>query len=101
MSERLIPNLAAGLFSIVELTLVYVLAEWVEFTPYEVGFLKYGAFIRAEDFGSEFFMGRLMKRIPESRICFMQGNSPARGSDKILIEISMIQEFVPKKLLLS
>uniref|UniRef100_A0A7M4FN25 Phospholipase A2 n=1 Tax=Crocodylus porosus TaxID=8502 RepID=A0A7M4FN25_CROPO len=42
--------------------------EWVEFTPYEVGFLKYGAFIRAEDFGSEFYMGRLMKRIPESRI---------------------------------
>ncbi|NXE76295.1 PA24E phospholipase, partial [Cochlearius cochlearius] len=48
--------------------------EWVEFTPYEVGFLKYGAFIRAEDFGSEFFMGRLMKRLPESRICFMKGN---------------------------
>ncbi|KAM6335651.1 cytosolic phospholipase A2 epsilon-like [Podargus strigoides] len=47
--------------------------EWVEFTPYEVGFLKYGAFIRAEDFGSEFFMGRLMKRLPESRICFMKG----------------------------
>ncbi|NWS56373.1 PA24E phospholipase, partial [Chunga burmeisteri] len=47
--------------------------EWVEFTPYEVGFLKYGAFIRAEDFGSEFFMGRLMKKLPECRICFMQG----------------------------
>ncbi|NXK54220.1 PA24E phospholipase, partial [Chauna torquata] len=47
--------------------------EWVEFTPYEVGFLKYGAFIRSEDFGSEFFMGRLMKKLPESRICFMQG----------------------------
>ncbi|TRZ26301.1 hypothetical protein HGM15179_000913 [Zosterops borbonicus] len=47
--------------------------EWVEFTPYEVGFLKYGAFIRAEDFGSEFFMGRLMKKLPESRICFMKG----------------------------
>ncbi|NXJ96226.1 PA24E phospholipase, partial [Corythaixoides concolor] len=47
--------------------------EWVEFTPYEVGFLKYGAFIHAEDFGSEFFMGRLMKKLPESRICFMQG----------------------------
>ncbi|NXL84426.1 PA24E phospholipase, partial [Alectura lathami] len=47
--------------------------EWVEFTPYEVGFPKYGAFIRAEDFGSEFFMGRLMKKLPESRICFMQG----------------------------
>ncbi|XP_053169257.1 cytosolic phospholipase A2 epsilon-like [Hemicordylus capensis] len=47
--------------------------EWVEFTPYEVGFLKYGAFINAEDFGSEFFMGRLMKKIPESRLCFLQG----------------------------
>uniref|UniRef100_A0A8B9PBH3 Phospholipase A2 n=1 Tax=Apteryx owenii TaxID=8824 RepID=A0A8B9PBH3_APTOW len=47
--------------------------EWVEFTPYEVGFLKYGAFIRAEDFGSDFFMGHLMKKLPESRICFMQG----------------------------
>ncbi|XP_064920631.1 cytosolic phospholipase A2 epsilon isoform X1 [Columba livia] len=47
--------------------------EWVEFTPYEVGFPKYGAFIRAEDFGSEFFMGRLIKKIPESRICFLEG----------------------------
>ncbi|XP_074962304.1 cytosolic phospholipase A2 epsilon-like [Phalacrocorax aristotelis] len=47
--------------------------EWVEFTPYEVGLQKYGAFVRAEDFGSEFFMGRLMKKIPESRICFLEG----------------------------
>uniref|UniRef100_A0A8C3PRV4 Phospholipase A2 n=1 Tax=Calidris pygmaea TaxID=425635 RepID=A0A8C3PRV4_9CHAR len=56
--------------------------EWVEFTPYEVGFLKYGAFIRAEDFGSEFFMGRLMKKLPESRICFMQGDSPASDNSE-------------------
>uniref|UniRef100_A0A672TPL3 Phospholipase A2 n=1 Tax=Strigops habroptila TaxID=2489341 RepID=A0A672TPL3_STRHB len=48
--------------------------EWVEFTPYEVGFLKYGAFVRSEDFGSEFFMGHLMKKIPESRICFLEGD---------------------------
>ncbi|KFV43461.1 Cytosolic phospholipase A2 epsilon, partial [Tyto alba] len=47
--------------------------EWVEFTPYEVGFLKYGAFVCSEDFGSEFFMGHLMKKIPESRICFLEG----------------------------
>uniref|UniRef100_A0A8C2TU96 Phospholipase A2 n=1 Tax=Coturnix japonica TaxID=93934 RepID=A0A8C2TU96_COTJA len=47
--------------------------EWVEFTPYEVGSLKYGAFVRSEDFGSEFFMGHLMKKIPESRICFLEG----------------------------
>ncbi|KFP40899.1 Cytosolic phospholipase A2 epsilon, partial [Chlamydotis macqueenii] len=48
--------------------------EWVEFTPYEVGLLKYGAFIRTEYFGSEFFMGRLLKKLPESRICYLQGD---------------------------
>ncbi|XP_037690164.1 cytosolic phospholipase A2 beta [Choloepus didactylus] len=47
--------------------------EWVEFSPYEIGFPKYGAFIPSELFGSEFFMGRLMKRLPESRICFLEG----------------------------
>nr|XP_020649361.1 cytosolic phospholipase A2 epsilon-like [Pogona vitticeps] len=47
--------------------------EWLEFTPYEIGFQKYGAYIRAEHFGSEFFMGHLMKKIPESRICYLEG----------------------------
>uniref|UniRef100_A0A8B9IS33 Phospholipase A2 n=1 Tax=Amazona collaria TaxID=241587 RepID=A0A8B9IS33_9PSIT len=47
--------------------------EWLEFTPYEVSFLKYGASIPAEHFGSEFFMGRMVKRLPETRICYMQG----------------------------
>uniref|UniRef100_A0A8C0U7U6 Phospholipase A2 n=1 Tax=Cyanistes caeruleus TaxID=156563 RepID=A0A8C0U7U6_CYACU len=47
--------------------------EWVEFTPYEVGLLKYGVFVRTEHFGSEFFMGRLLKKLPESRICYLQG----------------------------
>lgn len=49
-------------------------AEWVEYTPYEVGVLKYGAFVRTEDFGSEFFMGRMIRKIPESRICYLQGD---------------------------
>uniref|UniRef100_A0A8C8SWI1 Phospholipase A2 n=1 Tax=Pelusios castaneus TaxID=367368 RepID=A0A8C8SWI1_9SAUR len=52
---------------------VALFAEWVEFTPYEVGFLKYGAFVRAEDLGSEFFMGRLLRRLPETRLCYLQG----------------------------
>ncbi|XP_019375484.1 PREDICTED: cytosolic phospholipase A2 delta [Gavialis gangeticus] len=47
--------------------------EWCEFSPFEVGFPKYGAFIRSEDFGSEFFMGHLMKKNPESRICYLEG----------------------------
>lgn len=50
-------------------------AEWCEFSPYEVGLQKYGAFIPTELFGSEFFMGRLMKRLPESRMCYMLGDS--------------------------
>ncbi|XP_069494917.1 cytosolic phospholipase A2 zeta [Ambystoma mexicanum] len=48
-------------------------AEWCEFTPHEVGLRKYGAFIRTEDFGSEFFMGHLIHRRPELRICYLQG----------------------------
>ncbi|XP_034967956.2 cytosolic phospholipase A2 beta [Zootoca vivipara] len=47
--------------------------EWVDFSPYEVGFPKYGVNIRAEDFDSEFFMGKLVKKIPESRICYLEG----------------------------
>nr|XP_045013404.1 cytosolic phospholipase A2 epsilon isoform X2 [Jaculus jaculus] len=47
--------------------------EWCEFSPYEVGIPKYGAFVPTELFGSEFFMGRLRKRIPESQMCYMLG----------------------------
>ncbi|XP_075049481.1 cytosolic phospholipase A2 zeta [Mixophyes fleayi] len=48
-------------------------AEWCEFTPHEIGFRKYGAFIRTEDFGSEFFMGHLIHRRKEPKICYLQG----------------------------
>ncbi|KAG2457609.1 PA24F phospholipase, partial [Polypterus senegalus] len=47
--------------------------EWCEFTPHEVGFPKYGAFIRSEDFGGEFYMGHLIKKHAESRIPFLLG----------------------------
>ncbi|KAL8169459.1 UNVERIFIED_CONTAM: hypothetical protein K2H54_049598 [Gekko kuhli] len=50
--------------------------EWVEFTPYEVGFLKYGAFVCPENFGSEFFMGRMIKKLPESRISYLHDEDP-------------------------
>ncbi|NXP67983.1 PA24F phospholipase, partial [Chloropsis cyanopogon] len=56
------PNMSSGDF-----------AEWCEFTPYEVGFRKYGAFVRTENFDSEFFMGRLVQKHPEPRISFLQG----------------------------
>ncbi|XP_020013622.2 cytosolic phospholipase A2 zeta [Castor canadensis] len=48
-------------------------AEWCEFTPHEVGFPKYGAYVPTELFGCEFFMGRLLRLWPEPRICYLQG----------------------------
>ncbi|XP_037127808.1 cytosolic phospholipase A2 beta isoform X2 [Syngnathus acus] len=48
-------------------------AEWCEFTPYEVGFQKYGAFVRAQDFGSQFFLGHLVQKLPEVRLPFLIG----------------------------
>lgn len=55
--------------------MLFLCTEWFEFSPYEVGMQKYGAFIPTELFGSEFFMGRLMKRIPEPEMCYMLGDS--------------------------
>ncbi|EMP39593.1 Cytosolic phospholipase A2 beta [Chelonia mydas] len=63
--------------------------EWCEFSPYEVGFLKYAAFIRSEDFGSEFFTGRLMTKNPESWICYIEGPS---GFPKSPIQVDSLQE---------
>ncbi|XP_053488689.1 cytosolic phospholipase A2 zeta-like isoform X1 [Ictalurus furcatus] len=47
--------------------------EWCEFTPYEVGFSKYGAFVPAETFGSEFYLGHVIKKSLETRISFLLG----------------------------
>ncbi|XP_047432423.1 cytosolic phospholipase A2 zeta-like isoform X2 [Mugil cephalus] len=47
--------------------------EWCEFTPYEVGFQKYGAFVRTEDFGSQFFIGRQINKLPELRLPYLIG----------------------------
>ncbi|XP_068424162.1 cytosolic phospholipase A2 zeta-like [Clinocottus analis] len=47
--------------------------EWCEFTPYEVGIQKYGAFVRTEDFGSRFFHGNFVKKLPEVRLPYLIG----------------------------
>ncbi|XP_074501749.1 cytosolic phospholipase A2 zeta [Sebastes fasciatus] len=48
-------------------------AEWCEFTPYEVGIQKYGAFVQTEEFGSQFFLGHMIKKLPEVRIPYLMG----------------------------
>ncbi|XP_062572187.1 cytosolic phospholipase A2-like [Saccostrea cucullata] len=47
--------------------------EWVEFSPYEIGMPKYGAFMNSEYFGSKFFMGKLVKHYGEPPLHFLQG----------------------------
>ncbi|XP_053365742.1 cytosolic phospholipase A2 zeta-like, partial [Clarias gariepinus] len=47
--------------------------DWCEFTPFEVGFFKDGAFVSAKDFGSEFHNGHVVKNLPETRIPFLLG----------------------------
>ncbi|XP_041070096.1 cytosolic phospholipase A2 zeta-like [Carcharodon carcharias] len=47
--------------------------EWFEYTPYEAGLPKYGAYIPIQHFGSRFFMGYLIKKCPEIRLSFLQG----------------------------
>ncbi|XP_055028389.2 cytosolic phospholipase A2 zeta [Misgurnus anguillicaudatus] len=48
-------------------------AEWCEFTPYEVGISKYGGFVPAQNFGSEYYLGHLVKKVPETRVSFLLG----------------------------
>ncbi|XP_029986111.1 cytosolic phospholipase A2 zeta-like [Sphaeramia orbicularis] len=48
-------------------------AEWCEFTPYEVGLSKYGAFVQTSDFGSHFFLGHLIQKLPEVRLAALLG----------------------------
>ncbi|KAG7328604.1 hypothetical protein KOW79_008548 [Hemibagrus wyckioides] len=55
------------------LNLRLVFFSWCEFTPYEVGFPKYGGFVPAEHFGSEYFLGHLIKKLPEIRVSFLLG----------------------------
>ncbi len=45
--------------------------EWCEFTPYEVGFPKYGAFVPAQNFGSEYYLGHMVKKLPETGLSFL------------------------------
>ncbi|NXS39914.1 PA24B phospholipase, partial [Balaeniceps rex] len=61
------------IFVTVNIPCVNSFVEWAEFSPYEVAIPKYGASIRSEYFDSEFFMGRRVKKLPESRICYLEG----------------------------
>lgn len=47
--------------------------EWVEFTPFEIGLPKYGTYMKVEQFGSKFFLGKLCRSFEEPPLHFLQG----------------------------
>uniref|UniRef100_A0A8D3DSX0 Phospholipase A2 n=1 Tax=Scophthalmus maximus TaxID=52904 RepID=A0A8D3DSX0_SCOMX len=48
-------------------------ADWVEFSPYEIGMAKYGTFMTPDLFGSKFFMGTAVKKYEENPLHFLMG----------------------------
>ncbi|XP_076873513.1 cytosolic phospholipase A2 isoform X2 [Brachyhypopomus gauderio] len=48
-------------------------ADWVEFSPYEIGMAKYGTFMTPDLFGSKFFMGTVVKKYKENPLHFLMG----------------------------
>ncbi|KAM5149060.1 cytosolic phospholipase A2 isoform 2-T2 [Mantella aurantiaca] len=48
-------------------------ADWVEFSPYEIGMAKYGTFMPPELFGSKFYMGAVIKKYEEYPLHFLMG----------------------------
>ncbi|XP_011362867.1 cytosolic phospholipase A2 [Pteropus vampyrus] len=48
-------------------------ADWVEFSPYEIGMAKYGTFMAPDLFGSKFFMGKVVKKYEENPLHFLMG----------------------------
>ncbi|XP_023854155.1 cytosolic phospholipase A2-like [Salvelinus sp. IW2-2015] len=48
-------------------------ADWVEFSPYEIGMAKYGTFMTPDLFGSKFFMGITVKQYEENPLHYLMG----------------------------
>lgn len=48
-------------------------ADWVEFSPYEIGMAKYGTFMTPDLFGNKFFMGTVVKKYEENPLHFLMG----------------------------
>uniref|UniRef100_A0A671P410 Phospholipase A2 n=1 Tax=Sinocyclocheilus anshuiensis TaxID=1608454 RepID=A0A671P410_9TELE len=48
-------------------------ADWVEFSPHEIGMAKYGTFMSPGLFGSKFFMGNVVKQYEENPLHFLMG----------------------------
>lgn len=59
-------------------------ADWVEFSPYEIGMAKYGTFMSPDLFGSKFFMGTVVKKYNENPLHFLMGEYATEGNLKLI-----------------
>lgn len=59
-------------------------ADWVEFSPYEIGMAKYGTFMSPDLFGSKFFMGTVVKKYSENPLHFLMGEYVTERNFKII-----------------
>lgn len=69
----------------------FFLTEWCEFTPFEVGFPKYGGFVPTEHFGSEYYLGHLVKKLPEIRVSFLLGQCSITTPHEFSLKHTMCQ----------
>jgi len=60
-------------------------ADWVEFSPYEIGMAKYGTFMSPDLFGSKFFMGTVVKKYSENPLHFLMGKYVMEGNLKLIL----------------
>lgn len=75
--------------------LVSLLTEWVEFSPYEIGMPKYGAYMKSDLFGSKFFMGKLVKSYGEPPLHFLQGNQQfSRQLNAARLSLGVLQNLI-------
>lgn len=61
------------IFNFILISLFVIFQEWVEFSPYEIGIAKYGTFMKSEDFGNKFIVGKKIKHFEELPLHFLQG----------------------------
>lgn len=65
----------SSVFKLLKVNVLLMFADWVEFSPYEIGMAKYGTFMTPDLFGSKFFMGKVVKKYEENPLHFLMGKS--------------------------
>ncbi len=78
-SDIITMNLMTGHFVVLNINhyhsfiALFFFSDYVEFTPYEIGMPKFGAFVKPQDFGSKYYLGRIIDQCDETPLCYLMG----------------------------